>query len=151
MSLTPYDIVWYHAAYDVGKIIVSCGEYPNVPLLGMRGGISYNFILARHQFGYPMRITEPDNIALNGEFYLNHEDCSNKRRKFEQAWHGIRRLDRNQLGKKSDFVHESYIQWVIDRATSFGMPYHMPSSYPQPPHHHPYPYPLIPRRSSKSD
>jgi hypothetical protein len=27
----------------------------------------------------------------------------------------------------------------------------MPSSYPQPPHHHPYPYPLIPRRSSKSD
>jgi hypothetical protein len=99
MSLTPSDIVWYHAAYDVGKIIVSCGEYPNVPLLGMRGGISYNSILARRQFGYPMRITKPDNIALNGEFYLSHEDCSNKTRKFEQAWHAIRRLDRNQLGK----------------------------------------------------
>ncbi|KAK2377957.1 hypothetical protein QL285_078573 [Trifolium repens] len=112
MSLTPSDIVWYHTACDVGNIIVSCGEYPNVPLLGMHGGINYNPILARRQFGYPMR-TKPDNIALTGEFYLNHEDCSNKRRKFEQAWRAIHRLDRNQLGKKSDFVHESYTQWVI--------------------------------------
>jgi hypothetical protein len=125
MSLTTSDIVWYHPAGDVGEIIFSCGEYPNVPLLGMRGGISYNPTLAKRQFGYQMK-TKPDNIALASEFYLNLKDCSNKKGKFVQAWRVIRRLNKSQLGKKSDFVHESYTQWVIDRATSFGMPYETP-------------------------
>ncbi|KAK2382937.1 hypothetical protein QL285_070443 [Trifolium repens] len=124
MSLTPSDIVWYRPACDVGGIIVSCGEYPNVPLLGMRGGISYNPTLAKRQFGYPIK-AKPDNITLANEFYLNHEDPSNKRRKFVQAWHAIRRLGKGQLGMKSDVVHESYRQWVIDRAKNFGMPYKM--------------------------
>ncbi|KAK2375369.1 hypothetical protein QL285_076261 [Trifolium repens] len=140
MSLTPSDIVWYHPACDVGEIIVSCGEYPNVPLLGMRGGISYNPTLAKRQFGYPIK-AKPDNITLANEFYLNPEDPSNKRRKFVQAWHAIRRLGRGQLGRKSDVVHKSYLQWVIDRARNFGMPYEMfrgvsattpPSSLPLP-------------------
>jgi hypothetical protein len=48
MSLTLADIVWYDAAYDVGAIIDGCGEFPNVPLHGTHGGISYNPILARH-------------------------------------------------------------------------------------------------------
>ncbi|KAL5131809.1 hypothetical protein HKD37_12G034614 [Glycine soja] len=125
MTLDPSDIVWYQAASDVGEIIVSCGEYPNVPLLGMRGGISYNPFLARRQFGYPMK-TKPNNLALTNEFYLNHGDHSNKRERFAQAWSAIRRLSRSQLGKKSDYVHESYTQWVIDRTKSFGLPYHLP-------------------------
>ncbi|KAK2374900.1 hypothetical protein QL285_075831 [Trifolium repens] len=140
MSLTPSDIVWYHPACDIREIIVSCGEYPNVPLLGMRGGISYNPTLAKRQFGYPIK-AKPDNITLANEFYLNHEDPSNKRRKFVHAWHAIRRLGRGQLGRKCDVVHESYLQWVIDRAKNFGMPYEMsrgvsattpPSSLPLP-------------------
>ena len=47
MSLTPAEVVWYDLAYDKGAIIDSCGEFNNVPLLGMRGGISYNPVLAR--------------------------------------------------------------------------------------------------------
>ncbi|KAL5130437.1 hypothetical protein HKD37_12G033502 [Glycine soja] len=125
MTLDPSDIVWYQAASDVGEIIVSCGEYPNVPLLGMRGGISYNPLLARRQFGYPIK-TKPNNLALTNEFYLNHGDHSNKRERFAQAWSAIRRLNRSQLGKKSDYVHESYTQWVIDRTKSFGLPYRLP-------------------------
>jgi len=38
MSLTPSDLVWYDAAWDADKINVSCGEYANIPLLGMRRG-----------------------------------------------------------------------------------------------------------------
>ncbi|XP_040870574.1 uncharacterized protein [Glycine max] len=125
MTLDPSDIVWYQAASDVGEIIVSCGEYPNVPLLGMRGGISYNPLLARRQFGYPIK-TKPNNLALTNEFYLNHGDHSNKRERFAQAWSAIRRLNRSQLGKKLDYVHESYTQWVIDRTKSFGLPYRLP-------------------------
>jgi hypothetical protein len=124
MALTPSDIIWYHAAYDVGEILVSCGEYPNVPLISMHGGISYNPILAKRQFGYPMK-NKPNSIALANEFYHNHQDCLAKREKFTQAWKSIRRIGKNQLGRKLNFAHESYTQWVIDRATNFGMPYYI--------------------------
>ena len=109
MSLTPANIVWYNAAYDTGMIIDSCGEFLNLPLLGIRGGISYNLTLSRCQFGYPMK-TKPCNLSLAGVFYLNHEDGLGMRGKFEQAWRAIHRKDRNQLGKKSDIIHESYTQ-----------------------------------------
>jgi len=36
-------------------VLISCGVFPNVPLMGTRGCISYNPILAIRQLGYPMR------------------------------------------------------------------------------------------------
>ena len=56
-----------------------------------------------------------------------------------QAWLAIHRLNRSQMGKKLDFVHGSYTQWVINRAPTYGMPYpltRVPSSLtptPSPP------------------
>jgi len=47
MSLAPTDVVWYKPTYDIGTIIDSCGEFVNVPLLGIHGGITYNPTLAR--------------------------------------------------------------------------------------------------------
>ncbi|AES68680.1 hypothetical protein MTR_3g013580 [Medicago truncatula] len=123
MSLTPSDIAWYHATHNFRNIIVSCGEYSNVPLLGMQGGISYNPILAKRQFGCPME-TKPDSIYLEGEFYF--KDPTNKRGKFVQAWRAIRRLSRSQLAKRSDFSQGSHTQWVINRASSLVLPYHLP-------------------------
>jgi len=46
--------------------------------------------------------------------------------RFAEAWKTIHKKDSNQLGKKSDFVHETYVQWIIDRAMSYGMPYTLP-------------------------
>ncbi|KAL5128068.1 hypothetical protein HKD37_14G040392 [Glycine soja] len=36
-------------------VLISCGGFPNVPLMGTRGCISYNPILAIRQLGYPVR------------------------------------------------------------------------------------------------
>ena len=36
-------------------IIDRCGEYPNVPLPGINGGITYNLCLALRQFGRARR------------------------------------------------------------------------------------------------
>ena len=36
-------------------VLFSCGDYPNIPLIGMRGCIKYNPALAIRQLGYPMR------------------------------------------------------------------------------------------------
>ena len=50
MSLTHVDINWYNSAYDKKMIIDGYGEFSNVPLLGINGGVSYNPALARRQF-----------------------------------------------------------------------------------------------------
>lgn len=36
-------------------VLISCGGFPNVPLMGTRGCISYSLVLAIRQLGYPMR------------------------------------------------------------------------------------------------
>lgn len=125
MALTTADIVWYHPTWDDGTVIIRCGDYPNVPLIGMEGGISYNPVLARHQLGYPMK-TQPSNLALTNEFYCNDSNHLGKREEFVQAWRSIHRLNRNQLGKRDNFLHGSYIQWVISKAIQNQMPYTVP-------------------------
>ena len=52
MSLTHSNIHWCSRSSDDTSIIDLCGEFPNVPLLGVRGGITYNPCLALRQFGY---------------------------------------------------------------------------------------------------
>ena len=46
MSLSHSDILWYSRSLGDISIIDRCGEFPNVPLLGIRGGITYNPSLA---------------------------------------------------------------------------------------------------------
>jgi hypothetical protein len=129
IPLAPADIVWYNAAYDIGVIIDSCGEFPNVPLLGTRGGISYNPILARRQFGYPMR-DKPENMLLAAVFYRNEEESPDMRARFVRAWHTVHKKEKNQLGKKLCIASEPYTQWVIARAAKLGMPYRLEKSIP---------------------
>jgi len=125
MSLTPAEVVWYDPAYDKGTIIDSCGEFNNVPLLGIRGGISYNPVLARRQFRFPVE-RKPLSIHLESIYYHNQKDTKGMRHQIMRAWHAIRRRDRGQLGKRTGAVHEDYTQWVIDRAMQLGMPYKLP-------------------------
>ena len=47
MALTHSDIYWYHRAYQDVEIVDNCVSFPNVPLLGTKGGINYNPVLAR--------------------------------------------------------------------------------------------------------
>jgi len=67
----------------------------------------------------------PVYLFLDSEFFFYGEYVENKKAQFVQAWYSIIRLDRNQLGNKSSVTHESYLQWVIGRATQIGMPYPM--------------------------
>lgn len=68
MSFTGEDISWYSRVYDDVKIILDCGNSPNVPLLGTKGGINYNPRLELRHLGYPM-LDKPDSEQLE-EFVL---------------------------------------------------------------------------------
>jgi hypothetical protein len=127
-------------------IIDRCGEYGNVPLLGIHGGITYNPILAGRQFGYPMK-QKPLNIALDGIFYHYHTDNKGLREQFVKAWHTIHKKKSNQLGEKSDLTYATYNQWIIDEAAKYKMPYPLPrylsSTTPE------QPFPLPPTTQEK--
>ena len=107
MSLAPSDVVWYNPVYDSGTIIDSCGEFNNVPLLGIRGGISYSPVLARRQFGYPLK-RKPLGIHIERMYYHNQSDSKGMRDQVVRAWHTIHRKDNNQLGEKSNLAYETY-------------------------------------------
>jgi len=93
MSLTPADVVWYARAYDKGTIIDSCGELNNVPHQGIRGGVIYNLVLARRQFGYPMD-GKPRNIHLESVYYHNQSDSKGVREQIVRAWNTVRKRDK---------------------------------------------------------
>ena len=49
-------ISWFPRWKEGGaEVLYSCGGFPNIPLMGTRGCINYNPILAIRQLGYPMR------------------------------------------------------------------------------------------------
>ncbi|KEH33891.1 hypothetical protein MTR_3g053450 [Medicago truncatula] len=47
-------IRWYPRQLDLKEIVNSCGEFPNVPLIGSKARINYNPILALRQLGRPL-------------------------------------------------------------------------------------------------
>lgn len=133
MSLTHSDIVWYNRSLDGVRIIDSCGEFPNVPLMGTKGIISYNLVLSRRQLGYPMK-DKPLNILLEVLFLRDSKEDSVLKKRVVRAWHNVHRKGRLELGKKDCTAYEPYLQWVRARAIQLKMPY---------PHHDPIkPIPL---------
>ena len=62
VSLTWASICWYPWKIE-DEIIISCGDFPNVPLIGSKACINYNPILAMRQLG---RFTwdEPEESSL---------------------------------------------------------------------------------------
>ncbi|XP_050875973.1 uncharacterized protein LOC127079633 [Lathyrus oleraceus] len=122
MSLTDTDIVWYNRVYDKVMIIDSCGDFHNVPLLGTKGGINYNPVLACRQFGYAMR-GKPNNIWLSSLYLKENEDDIAFKEKISRSWYNICRKGREELGRKDCVSLEPYLQWVQARALDLKMLY----------------------------
>ena len=59
-------------------VIDRCGGYPNVPLLGIRGGITYNPCLALRQFGHAQR-DGPHRLLLEDIAFDYEEDVKGHR------------------------------------------------------------------------
>ncbi|XP_050895220.1 uncharacterized protein LOC127101822 [Lathyrus oleraceus] len=122
MSIDQGNIHWYDPSYDVRVIIDSCREFPNVPLLGVHGGINYNLILSRRQLGYPMA-DKPDNLLLSGFFYLNKEESFSLKDRIIHAWRNIHKKGKDRLGRNNCVAFEPYTQWVCARDSELKIPY----------------------------
>lgn len=98
ISLTVDDISWYSRNYEDIKIILKYRHFPNVPLIGTKGGINYNPSMALCQLGYTI-LGKPDT-EWSQEFVL-HERVDNPDflKRINRAWGEIHRQERDELGK----------------------------------------------------
>lgn len=122
MALTNGDIVWYNAAYDIGTIIVSYGEFPNVHLIGTKGVITYNPSLAYCQLGYSMN-DKPKSLLVTPVVIREGEENVNLKRDVVKAWSHISRKKMSELGPRNCVAEEAYTTWVKNWASKIKMPY----------------------------
>ncbi|XP_050878042.1 uncharacterized protein LOC127081859 [Lathyrus oleraceus] len=122
MSLTNANVTWYSRVNDDMKIIDSCREFPNIPLLGTKGCINYNPILARSQLGYAMK-DKPSNILLEGFLIQEVVDIKGLKEKIVRVWNKIHMKGNDKLGNRDCVALEPYTQWVQARVAKIKMPY----------------------------
>ena len=98
------------------------GEFPNFPLLGIRGGITYNPCLALRQFGYARR-DGPHDMLIQGVVFDYESDDQGYRQRFARAWMMVNKADSETLGRKNSIPFELYLRWIRARAQKLMMPY----------------------------
>ena len=99
MTLTYSDVHWCSRSRENVIIIDHCVEFPNVSLLGIRGGVTYNPCLAFQQFGYARR-DGPHEMIIQGVVFDYESDDQSYRQKFIRAWRMVNKVDSKTLGHK---------------------------------------------------
>ncbi|XP_058784600.1 uncharacterized protein LOC131659426 [Vicia villosa] len=127
MRLSYDDIIWNQKEFEGTHLFDSCGDFPNAPLLGTRGGITYNPILARHQFGFALK-DKPRSIYLSTENFDYESDATRKKKLFIKAWSKVKKVCTRELGLRNYIPSDIYFRWIYDRVVEYGMPY--PSDIP---------------------
>ncbi|KAL5184258.1 hypothetical protein HKD37_17G047987 [Glycine soja] len=105
-------INWFPRWKD-GKegVIFSCGDYPNVPLIGTRGCINYNPALVIRQLGYPMR-GAPTEESLSPFLVRNLGAQSLEAiQRVHKAWRSPLRKDKELRGIRNGVIG-GYHGWL---------------------------------------
>ncbi|KAI5417151.1 hypothetical protein KIW84_041952 [Lathyrus oleraceus] len=74
MSLTSYDIKWKAYRLNVRSVIMSCGEFHNVPLIGTKGCINYNPVFSLRQLGFVMNGRPLDAEIAESVYFEKRSD-----------------------------------------------------------------------------
>ncbi|KAI5426399.1 uncharacterized protein LOC127126015 [Lathyrus oleraceus] len=133
MSLTSYDIRWQSYRMDMRNVIMSCGEFRNVPLIGTKGCINYNPVLSLRQLGFMMN-GRPLDAEIAESMYFEKRSDPARLEQVGRAWRTIGVKDGAVLGKKFAVAMPDYFEWVKKRVETLLLPYdRMESLQEQPP------------------
>ncbi|KAI5434666.1 hypothetical protein KIW84_021481 [Lathyrus oleraceus] len=117
------DISWWSDRNLLrADIIHSCGNFPNVPLVGRRGSINYNPSLAVRQFGYALRTPPLEKDVEESLFFHSSSDLIVSR-KAAEAWLKVIKRGRTVLGKGDCRTYPQYEEWLQGRVEEFGLPF----------------------------
>ncbi|KAI5402477.1 hypothetical protein KIW84_050194, partial [Lathyrus oleraceus] len=122
MSLTSYDIRWQSYRMDVKDVIISCGEFRGVPLVGTKGCINYNPVLSLRQLGFVM-YRRPLEAEIAESFCFEKKDDPAKLEQIGKAWRDVGVKDGSVLGKKFAIAMPDYTDWVKKRVETLLLPY----------------------------
>ena len=122
MTLKHSDIHWYSRSKENVIIVDRSREFSNVPLLGIRGGITYNPCLHLRQFGYARR-DGPHEMLIQGLVFNYENNDQVLLQRFIRAWRMLNKVDSKTLGHKNSIPLEPYLKWVRTCAQSLMMPY----------------------------
>ncbi|KAL5191316.1 hypothetical protein HKD37_04G010609 [Glycine soja] len=92
-------------------VLFSCGGYPNIPLIGMRGCINYNPALAIRQLGYSMR-GAPMEESMS-PFLVRDFGAQNFKaiQRIHKAWETPLRKDQEHRGIRNGIIG-GYYEWL---------------------------------------
>nr|AAQ82036.1 unknown [Pisum sativum] len=122
MSLTSYDIRWQSYRMDVKDVVMSCGEFRNVPLVGTKGCINYNPVLSLRQLGFIMS-RRPLEAEIVESVYFEKRTDPVRLEQIGRAWKSIGVKDGSVLGKKFAIAMPDYTDWVKKRVETLLLPY----------------------------
>ncbi|XP_058766334.1 uncharacterized protein LOC131639909 [Vicia villosa] len=122
MSLTSYDIQWQRYRINVSEVIVGCGEFNNVLLVGTRGCINYNPVVSLRQLGYTLKDRPADHLVAEAVYFEKGSDPE-KLRRIVVAWKKVRKHYGVHLGKKESLALTPYLEWIVKRVGNLLLPY----------------------------
>ncbi|XP_058757433.1 uncharacterized protein LOC131630698 [Vicia villosa] len=122
MSLTSYDIQWQKYQIIVSEVIVGCGEFDNVPLVGTRGCINYNLVVSLRQLGYTLKDKPADHLVAETVYFEKGSDPE-KLKRIIMDWKKIRKHYGAHLGKKESLALTPYVKWIKKRVGNLLLPY----------------------------
>lgn len=96
VNLNEKTIIWALPGLERINLICCCGDFPNVPLMGTKGCINYNPIMALRQFCYPIKF-QPFDRALSPFMIRDCNQDPEMLRKIRRSWRSVVRKD-NGLG-----------------------------------------------------
>ncbi|KAI5420131.1 hypothetical protein KIW84_044063 [Lathyrus oleraceus] len=107
---------------DVRNVIMSCGEFRNVPPIGTKGCINYNPVLSLRQLGFVMNGRPLDAEIAESVYFEKRSDPASLEQ-VGRAWKAIGVKDGAVLGKKFAIAMPDYIDWVKNRVETLLLPY----------------------------
>ena len=106
------------------EVLYSCGEFPNVPLVGPRGGINYNPSLAHLQLAYAQR--PPMKELIQPIFFMHEKETATINAQVTKAWRDMRFKGKTELGPRMIKAAPGYLDWVVKRGAAEVTPAFVP-------------------------
>ncbi|KAL5166220.1 hypothetical protein HKD37_18G051226 [Glycine soja] len=104
------------------EVLFSCGEYPNIPLIGTRGCINYNPTLAIRQLGYPMRGASTEESL--SPFLVRDFGAQSFKviQRIHKAWENPLRKDKELRGIRNGIISDWLTKLKVISEESFEAP-----------------------------
>lgn len=106
----------------VTEMITSCGEFSNIPLMGTKGCINYNPVLATHQLGFALR-DEAKAREIEASVFFAKKENPELLEKMKISWQKIHKKGKVLFRPKENVALHPYVAWIKKRVEELKLPF----------------------------